>query len=116
LDKLISFLPIKSKVKIDESFAEWFSGFADAEGTFIIRILEGRAVSLTFRIKLHKDDFEILYKIKNKLGIVVWFYIVKPYPSYGVVWCPSGTIPPLRGGVVYEVNHTVEVSDFMKIK
>lgn len=74
MDKLISFLPIKSKVKIDESFAEWFSGFADAEGTFIIRILEGRAVSLTFRIKLHKDDFEILYKIKNKLGMcqILW--------------------------------------------
>lgn len=40
----------------------------DAEGTFIIRIQEN-SVSLTFRIKLHKDDVEVLYKIKRILGI-----------------------------------------------
>lgn len=62
---------MKSRVErppIDERFAEWFSGFVDAEGTFIIRIQEN-SVSLTFRIKLHKDDVEVLYKIKRILGI-----------------------------------------------
>lgn len=51
LDKLMESMgPKGDKPSIDERFAEWFSGFVDAEGTFIIRIHEN-SVSLAFRIK-----------------------------------------------------------------
>lgn len=48
----------------------------DAEGCFLIRrkefFLKKKiyfSVSLSFKIKLHKDDAEVLYIIKNKLGV-----------------------------------------------
>lgn len=43
---------------IDETLAEWLSGFADAESTFIIRI-QKKSSSLSFRMKLHKDDIGV---------------------------------------------------------
>lgn len=56
-------------MNIDGNFAEWFSGFVDAEGTFKTTRLLKSTVSLSFRIKLHKDDAEELCRVRNKLGI-----------------------------------------------
>lgn len=49
---------------------QWFSGFSDAEGSFIISTpKETKEVHFRFKITLHLDDSEVLYLIKNKLGI-----------------------------------------------
>lgn len=51
----------------EEEFAQWFSGFVDAEGNFQI-FLDRIYVRVLFRIVLHIDDVQVLYKIKNNLG------------------------------------------------
>lgn len=59
----------------DSNFLEWFVGFTDAEGNFIIhRILKKDKVttssfSFMFKITLHKDDEKVLRYIKDKLAI-----------------------------------------------
>lgn len=51
-----------------EEFAQWFSGFVDAEGNFQV-FFDRNYARVLFRIVLHKDDVQILYKIKNYLGV-----------------------------------------------
>lgn len=53
---------------------EWFVGFTDGEGSFLFRqIVDKPHYLFEFRISLHVDDKELLFKIKNnlKLGSVV---------------------------------------------
>lgn len=50
-----------------EEFAQWFSGFVDAEGNFQV-FFDRNYVRVLFRIVLHIDDVQVLYKIKNNLG------------------------------------------------
>jgi hypothetical protein len=54
-----------------ESFIQWFVGFTDAEGSFIIQIRNNREVHFRFRITLHVEDSVVLFLIKDKLGIGV---------------------------------------------
>uniref|UniRef100_UPI001FA78B4A hypothetical protein n=1 Tax=Ciborinia camelliae TaxID=647257 RepID=UPI001FA78B4A len=59
----------------DSNFLQWFVGFTDAEGNFIInRILKKDKIttssfSFMFKITLHKDDEMVLRYINNKLGV-----------------------------------------------
>lgn len=59
---------------IDSAFLEWFRGFTDAEGNFMINSLKNTKLDISkfafiFKIALHKDDEAVLNLIKNKLGI-----------------------------------------------
>ena len=53
---------------ISSEFLYWFSGFADAEGNFLITI-DRQYVRFRFKITLHIDDIEVLNTIKSKLNI-----------------------------------------------
>lgn len=57
----------------DSNFIEWFVGFSDAEGCFIINRLLKKdnftTFSFMFKIALHKDDEKVLRYIKDKLCI-----------------------------------------------
>lgn len=51
-----------------EQFSLWLSGFIDAEGNFQV-FLDRKYLRVMFRIRLHKDDILVLYKIKEFLGV-----------------------------------------------
>lgn len=54
---------------LDKSqFSRWLTGFIDAEGNFQV-FLDRNYLRLAFRIRLHIDDVEILYAIKEFLGV-----------------------------------------------
>ena len=60
----------KNMPKATRQFIEWLVGFTDAEGCFHIYFNKAcTSVSLRFRIELHVDDIEILYKIAQTLGV-----------------------------------------------
>lgn len=68
LSSLSSF--VYSNYKIDKplplneiQFAQWLSGFIDAEGKFQV-LYRGKYFRAMIRLTLHIDDIEILYKIK----------------------------------------------------
>ena len=52
---------------LDVEFYKWFSGFTDAEGSFMIAPL-AKGFSFKFSIGLHIDDLNVLNYIKDKLG------------------------------------------------
>ncbi len=54
---------------LEGSFIEWFRGFTDGEGSFIISKGTGNKFEFRFEICLHIDDEEILNYIHNILGI-----------------------------------------------
>ena len=56
---------------IDNKFLQWFIGFTDSEGTFLIQTKNNSEVNFSFKITLHIDDSAVLYLIKEKLGIGV---------------------------------------------
>ena len=55
----------------DNEFLQWFVGFSDAEGSFMISIRNKTEVHFVFKITLHIDDVAVLYTIREKLGIGV---------------------------------------------
>ena len=59
----------KSKKDLtDAEFYEWFRGFTDGEGCFMISP-RGRNFAFSFIIYLHKDDTKLLEYIQNRLSI-----------------------------------------------
>lgn len=66
---------LNEQSSIDSKFLEWFVGFTDAEGCFIINpFLKKNQLSISsfvfmFKITLHKDDEKILRIIKDRLRI-----------------------------------------------
>ena len=52
----------------DEDFFEWFRGFIDAEGCFLIQKI-GNYFKLTFSICLHQDETILLEYLKKRLGV-----------------------------------------------
>ena len=66
---------LNEKGSIDSKFLEWFVGFTDAEGCFVInRFLKKNKLSISsfafmFKITLHKDDEKVLRFIKDRLRI-----------------------------------------------
>ena len=69
----INWLKPKSKMhfstnnNLDVEFYKWFSGFTDAEGTFMI-VSQVKGFSFKFSIGLHIDDLNVLNYIKDQLG------------------------------------------------
>ena len=55
----------------DYKFLQWFIGFTDAEGCFLIQTKNKSEVHFFFKITLHIDDSAVLFLIKDKLGIGV---------------------------------------------
>lgn len=49
-------------------FSQWLRGFIDAEGNFQVFLDKGNRLRVMFRINLHIDDVDILYKIQKFLG------------------------------------------------
>ena len=45
-------------------FSRWLSGFIDGEGNFQV-YLDRQYLRVMFRIRLHKDDINVLKKYKN---------------------------------------------------
>ena len=64
---MFSLKEIKSFSK--EEFKQWLVGFIDAEGNFQV-FMDRKYLRVMFRINLHIDDIEILYKIKLKNFLV----------------------------------------------
>ena len=66
---------LNEKDSIDSKILEWFVGFTDAEGCFIInRFLKKNQLSISsfvfmFKITLHKDDEKVLRILKDRLRI-----------------------------------------------
>lgn len=62
-----------SQLILSKNFIEWFRGFTDAEGCFMIqndvRLTKDHNFKFTFRITLHLDDLACLEFIKNTLHI-----------------------------------------------
>jgi hypothetical protein len=56
---------------LSRDFLEWFRGFTDGEGCFIIHHPAGKVNSFifNFKIELHKDDVKVLYFIQSILRI-----------------------------------------------
>nr|YP_010470484.1 LAGLIDADG endonuclease [Inonotus hispidus]UVF37972.1 LAGLIDADG endonuclease [Inonotus hispidus] len=59
----------KETLNYDEKFLQWFVGFTDAEGCFLINIKNNSEVHFVFQITLHIDDSAVLFNIRNILGI-----------------------------------------------
>lgn len=55
----------------NEAFLQWFVGFTDSEGTFIIQTKNNSEVNFCFKFTLHVDDSAVLFLIKDILGIGV---------------------------------------------
>lgn len=51
-----------------EQFSRWLTGFIDGEGNFQV-FLDRHYLKIMFRIRLHKDDHNILQKIQEFLGV-----------------------------------------------
>jgi len=54
-------------INLSHEFIEWFRGFTDAEGCFLI-VKTGNTFTFRFIIKLHVDDVNLLNFIRNSLG------------------------------------------------
>nr|SNU77049.1 TPA: LAGLIDADG endonuclease [Fusarium oxysporum f. sp. cucumerinum]SNU77078.1 TPA: LAGLIDADG endonuclease [Fusarium oxysporum f. sp. cucumerinum]SNU77107.1 TPA: LAGLIDADG endonuclease [Fusarium oxysporum f. sp. cucumerinum] len=63
----LSLSAAQAKARYEYNFIEWFRGFTDAEGCFLI-VKQGKSFAFRFIIKIHKDDIDLLYFIKNSLG------------------------------------------------
>lgn len=55
-------------------FLQWFVGFTDAVGCFLINTKKAQEAYFTFKINLPINDIAVLYKIQNKLQIGVVFH------------------------------------------
>ena len=53
---------------IDEAFGNWFAGFVDGEGCFVIRVQRGRH-STAFQLRLREDDIAVLLSIRDHLNL-----------------------------------------------
>ena len=51
-----------------EQFSSWLAGFIDGEGSFQV-FLDRLYLRVMFRIRLHKDDINVLQKIQDFLGV-----------------------------------------------
>ena len=56
---------------VSRDFIEWFTGFTDAEGAFIIYTKNHKEVHFVFQITLHIEDAAVLYTIRDRLGFGV---------------------------------------------
>ena len=57
-----------SEPPTSEAFGNWFAGFVDGEGSFVIREQRGRH-STAFQLRLREDDIAVLLSIKDHLNL-----------------------------------------------
>lgn len=81
-------LSLKNSIFENEEFFEWFSGFVDGEGNFLIVINKSKKlIRFRFMIVLHLDDIEVLNYIQNELyGIGTVRKDLKYYRAEYVIW------------------------------
>lgn len=53
----------------DDNFLQWFIGFTDAEGNFLIKIKNKSEAHFVFQMTLHIEDSAVLYYIREQLGV-----------------------------------------------
>ena len=89
---------------ISREFLYWFSGFTDAEGSFLISI-DRQHVRFRFKISLHIDDVEVLNTIKSNLNVGTvtlensrnrCSYIIQNYEEIKNIICPIFNAFPLH--------------------
>jgi len=69
-ETLVIHLPNGEKRTLSNNFLEWLRGFTDAEGCFFIGVKKNvNYFSFTYTIQLHIDDIQVLYYIRDRLGI-----------------------------------------------
>lgn len=61
--------PVLNNQLTREKFLEFFRGFTDGEGCFMITNIKSYLFQFSFVIKLHIDDLKILEYIKDELGV-----------------------------------------------
>lgn len=98
-----------------DMFLQWFVGFTDAEGHFIISTNSKGYVTFRFIIRLHVDDLYVLQKINNNLNIGVVrvegnssVFVVTDLNSIRDVLLPIFDKYPLL------TTKTLDLSDFKK--
>lgn len=63
-----TFSPFQNFVEFNEPFLNWFTGFTDAEGNFLITLDRGY-IKFRFKISMHIDNLEALKTIKSILNV-----------------------------------------------
>lgn len=83
-------------ININPDFLEWFRGFTDAEGSFIVAS-KGKVGGylIRFAIRLHKDDLMVLKVIQETLQI--------------------GKVYNLSTGALFQVSSKTEISKIIDI-
>jgi len=107
---------ISKLLHVSTEFLQWFVGFTDAEGNFLIT-LDRDYVRFRFKISLHKDDIEVLNIIKSKLGIgsvkkeneQYCSFIVNDIDSIKYIICPIFIKFPLQ------TNKRLDFNDFYDV-
>ena len=67
-------IALNKKLLVIKLNPQWISGFADAEGCFMIQIYKntgklGWAISPSFVVHLHSKDINLLYALQNYFGV-----------------------------------------------
>lgn len=68
MQKNVMVLGLTSSILSSKNFAQWITGFVDAEGSFSI-VSDRDYIRFLFRIRLHIDDVFVLEKIQKYFNI-----------------------------------------------
>lgn len=83
-----------------EQFGEFLSGFIDGEGYFSVYINKNNHIEFRFKIEIHIDDCNILYKIKKYFGVgYINIRKTRPICVYTIVGsksCMNSVVPLLN--------------------
>lgn len=82
-EQYLNLIP-KHKKKIDESFLQWFIGFTEGDGSFIVS-----KNKVYFDITQNLNDIKILYYIKKELGFGKVLIRSEPHRNVGVFYVSS---------------------------
>lgn len=101
---------------VSAQFLQWFSGFTDAEGNFLIS-LDRNYVRFRFKISLHYDDIETLRIIESKLGVGSVAKDNRQYCSYVVQDFDSikDIIVPIFKAFPLQTNKRLDFNDFYEV-
>lgn len=89
--------------QVSTEFLQWFTGFTDAEGNFLISF-DRNFVRFRFKISLHIDDIDTLHTIQSMLGIGIvteenkqyCSFVVQDYDQIKYILCPIFLHFPLQ--------------------
>jgi len=105
----------------NDSFLNWFAGFVDGEGSFLIKrsIRQIKppyksvtvALGIDFNISLREDDKSTLEFIKNQLGFGKVIYIPKSKHRYNSSFSRSKDQYMFRTAKIDDCMHLVQIFD-----